>query len=266
MTNRFFLITGFLFLMVGFKGGEAPEGIPKHEEVAFQPGENLTYKIRYNMYYNLNVGKVRFKIKEQPKWKNGSNCHRIVSKGKTFGFYDPIYKVRDHYETCMDFDNMTPNFFMRDVYEGGFTFKEKLHFDHQNNVVRDKKGKAYEIPGNTQDLLSAIYYARNYNFRKANPGDTALINAFIDDTTYSVGLRYKGKTKIQTQFGKLTCLKIKPILIVGRIFDSKYDMTLWVSDDGNKIPLRIESDLTVGAIRADLVDYENLKHRFSVNE
>jgi hypothetical protein len=44
----------------------------------------------------------------------------------------------------------------------------------------------------------------------------------------------------------------------GRVFKEEEDMTLWVSDDANKVPIRVKSDLLVGSIEMDLVEHKNL--------
>ena len=35
-------------------------------------------------------------------------------------------------------------------------------------------------------------------------------------------------------------------------------MTLWISDDKNKVPIRLETDLVIGSIKLDLVNFKNL--------
>ncbi len=261
MNKRQLVLTGFFLIIVSFSGSHDPKAIQKNQTNPFQPGEVLTYKVRYSAYFNLNVGEVTFRVKDASSEKD-NGCVKIVAKGRTLGFYDPFYKVRDHYETCLDMDKMVPDYFMRDVREGDYTFRDRLIFNHKEELVVNEDNKQFSIPKKTQDMLSALYYARTFDFENAASGDSAMINTFIDDTTYRVGLRYEGKEIIDTEFGKFKCLKIKPILIVGRIFDSKYDMTLWVTDDHNKVPLRVESGLTVGSIRADLEEYNNLKYPF----
>ena len=263
----FGIMVFLIFPLIVFAGGEDDGGeLRKDVTDPFKPGEELKYKVKYNLYFNIGVGRVNFRITNESYQKQGSKCHKIITKGRTLGFYDPFYKVRDHYETCLDFEKMVPNYFYRDVNEGGYTFTDRVRFNHDSNTAKTKDGTVYSIPHKTQDLLSALYYARTFDLDNATPGDTALINAFIDDTTYTVGMKYVGKEVIKTKFGKYKCLKIKPILIVGRIFDSKYDMTMWVTDDQNKIPLRIKSGISVGAIKAELVEYKNLKHPFMEKE
>jgi hypothetical protein len=40
-------------------------------------------------------------------------------------------------------------------------------------------------------------------------------------------------------------------------------MTVWVSDDPNHIPLRVESPIIVGSIKADMMQYRNLRYPLS---
>ncbi len=56
----------------------------------------------------------------------------------------------------------------------------------------------------------------------------------------------------------------RPYVMAGRVFKEEESLTLWVSADKNKIPLRIKADLAVGSLRADLVQFKGLKHSFPI--
>ena len=234
--------------------------IPKAEKMPFAPGEHLKYKVQYNLYFNVSVGKITFDIKDSMVNDYHQAFHRIVSKGRTLGFYDPFYKVRDHYETCLNMEKVRPTYFMRDVQEGGYTFFDQIDFYHNQRFAMSEDGQRHRITTQTQDLLSVLYFARTLDYEDAQVGDSATFTTFISDSTYTVGVKYMGKTTVKTKLGKFRCLKLKPLLVVGRLFDSKYDMTLWVSDDPNKIPVKVRSGISVGRIQAQLTDYANLKH------
>jgi hypothetical protein len=40
-------------------------------------------------------------------------------------------------------------------------------------------------------------------------------------------------------------------------------MTVWVSDDANHVPVRINSPISVGSIKVDLMKFTNLKYPFA---
>jgi hypothetical protein len=72
-----------------------------------------------------------------------------------------------------------------------------------------------------------------------------------------------GKETIKTKYGKFKAIKFKPLLIKGTIFEGGEKMTVWVSDDRNHIPLRIESPISVGSIKVDMISYRNLRYPLS---
>ena len=86
---------------------------------------------------------------------------------------------------------------------------------------------------------------------------------FLDDQVYEIYIRYMGKEEVNTRFGKFRAIKFKPLLIKGTIFEGGEKMTVWVSDDANKVPLRVDSPISVGSIKVDMVDYKNLRYDFT---
>ena len=111
---------------------------------------------------------------------------------------------------------------------------------------------------NTQDLLSAFYYARTLDLQNAKTGQEYVINTFFDREMYPLKIKFLGKEIVKTKLGRFSCLKFRPLVEEGRVFKEEEDMTIWISDDANKVPIRVKSNLLVGSINMDLVEYENL--------
>jgi uncharacterized protein DUF3108 len=228
---------------------------------SFKDGERLTFRIYYNMgFVWINAGNVHFKTDAEEK--DGHKVYHIVGEGKTAKSYEWFYKVRDKYETYIDRETMLPDRFLRNVNEGGFKINQDVAFDHsKSEAVSDKK--VYPIPKCTQDVLSAIYFARNIDYNKHKPGDKIFFNMFLDNKVYSLYIKYVGKEEITTKMGTYNAIKIIPLLIEGTIFKGGEKMTIWVTDDENHLPLRIDSPILVGSIKADLVGYDKLRHPFT---
>ena len=87
---------------------------------------------------------------------------------------------------------------------------------------------------------------------------------FFDKENYGFKLKYLGEETISTDFGNIECLKFRPYVMAGRVFKEEESLTLWVSKDKNKLPLRIKADLAVGSLRADLEAFKGLKHSFKI--
>lgn len=225
---------------------------------SFKSGEKLTYKVFYNLsFMYVGAGEVTFTINQDEL--KGHSVYHVVGLGHTYSSYDWFFKVRDRYETFIDTATMLPVRFIRDVSEGDYKKYNVINFDQDAKKATSLNG-TYDVPACIQDVLSSIYYARNIDFDKYKPGEKIPYSLFLDDEVYHIYIRYLGKTTINTRYGKFNSIVFKPLLIQGTLFKGGEKMTVWVSDDKNRIPLRVNSPITVGSIKVDMIDYKNLRH------
>mgnify|MGYP000934362195 FL=1 len=227
-------------------------------QYAFQPQE----KISYNVYYSLagiyfNPGSATFSTSGE-KWQNEEVFH-VVADGSTNPKYDWIFKVRDRYESWFNTADLQPVKFVRHINEGDYQKHEEVTFNQSTNTAITKTG-VYKVPEKVQDVISIMYYARNINYDAYKKDDKIPFSMFLDDKVYNMYIHYIGKETIKTRYGKFNAIKLKPLLLKGNIFDGGEKMTIWVTDDANHIPVRIESPISVGSVKVDLMHYENLKY------
>lgn len=224
----------------------------------FVSGENITFRVFYSVIgIYLEAGTASFSINKDRL--NNRQVYHIVGLGNSNSKYDWIFKVRDRYESYIDTGTLRPYKFIRNVDEGGYKKNEYVDFDQEKNQAISRQG-TFSVPPCVQDVLSAVYYARNIDYNKYKPGDKIPFSMFIDDEVYSLYIRYLGKETIKTRYGKFRAIKFKPMLIKGTIFEGGEKMNVWVSDDQNKVPLRIESPITVGSVIVDMMGYKNLRY------
>jgi hypothetical protein len=69
---------------------------------------------------------------------------------------------------------------------------------------------------------------------------------------------------VKMKGGKIRCLKFVPVVQDGRVFRDEESITLWVSDDANKVPVYVKSKLRVGSVKMKLTDYSNLKYPLKI--
>jgi len=224
----------------------------------FQAGEEVTYTVYYNVAgLYIDAGTAIFtnsieRIGSRP-------VYHITGDGKTNPSYDWIYKVRDKYETFIDTATLQPLKFLRNVNEGGYKKYENVSFNRSANAAVTTEG-VFKVPDCVQDVLSAVYYARNIDFNKYQANDKIPFNMFLDNQVYNMYIRYLGKETVKTKYGKFRAIKFKPLLIKGTIFEGGEKMTVWVSDDANRVPLRIESPIVVGKVKVDMMSHRNLRY------
>lgn len=224
----------------------------------FNAGESLSLIVFYNaLGLYINAGTANLTVYNERLFNKP--VYHIVGTGATNSKYDWIFKVRDRYETYIDTGTLQPYKFIRNVDEGGFKKYENITFNHAANTAITTQG-VYKIPACIQDVVGAMYYARNIDFNKYKPGDKIPFFLFLDNEVYNMYIRYEGKETVKTRYGKFRAIKFKPLLVKGTIFEGGERMTVYVSDDGNKIPLRIETPLLVGSVKVDMMSYDNLRY------
>jgi len=229
--------------------------------LAFSSGENITFNIFYSvMGLYVNAGTANFTV--TPDHVNNRPVYHVVGLGTSNSSYDWIFKVRDRYETYIDTASMQPLKFIRDINEGGFKKYENVTFISHNNSAITANG-VFKVPNCVQDVLSSIYYARNIDFSKYKPNDKIPFTMFLDNEVYNLYIKYIGKETVKTKYGKFRAIKFKPLLVKGTMFEGGEKMTVWVSDDMNRLPLRIESPIVVGSVKVDMMQYRNLRYPLS---
>ncbi|KAB1069821.1 DUF3108 domain-containing protein [Tamlana haliotis] len=237
------------------------------QESAFGEGEWFKFKMSYSNW--LKAGNATLTVKEGQL--EGHDVYHVVGKGWTTGMIKWFFAVEDRYETYIDKKTMLPYKFVRDIDEGGHKKDVVIDFDQKKNkaYVHDKKRdskKVFDTKPNIQDMVSTFYYLRNkLDTSSLKVGHEVHVDMFFDEENYGFKLKYLGEETITTDFGPVRALKFRPYVMAGRVFKEEESLTLWVSKDKNKIPLRIQASLAVGSLRADLEGFSGLSHSFKTS-
>lgn len=224
---------------------------------AFQPGEKLTYRLSYGV---LDAGEAVLTVDESEKSIQGRKLWRVRGVGKTISAFEWFYKVHDVYESHMDAKGMFPWLFIRRVDEGGYKINQDYTFYQHKKIVDNGEGKKYKVPSMVQDMISAFYYARTLDYSNAKVGDVFTVNIFLDNELYPTKIKYTGKQLVKIKGDKYRCMKFVPVVQEGRVFNSSEDLTVWITDDANRIPILAKAKIKVGSLKMHLVSWENLKN------
>ena len=210
----------------------------------------------------VNAGNAEFAT--QSSVYNGVSTYTLTATGNSNSRYDWIFKVRDKYESVVDSKTLLPYQFVRQINEGSFHQKESISFNQQTKTVTTSTAPGVFVTGDcTYDVISAIYAARNINFASSKINDKINLNFFLDKSLYPSYFKYLGRYQMTTQYGKFNVIKLAPLLVKGTVFNGGEKMVVWVTDDANHIPVRIETPLVVGSIKVDMVSFENLRYPLS---
>jgi hypothetical protein len=234
-------------------------------EDAFQTGEWFKFRVHYGM---IHAGYATLEV--QDGVINNKKVYHVIGKGYSTGMSRFFFKVDDLYESYFDKVTGNPYKYVRKINEGGYTKNQEGFFNQASDrvLVKDydnKTEKTFVIPNNTQDIVSTFYYLRNYpTINKLKVGESVSIDMFFDEETTKFRLKFIGREDLSTKFGVIPTMIFRPLVQSGRVFKEQEALTVWISDDDNKIPVRIQASLTVGSIKADLDGFKGLKSSFTL--
>ena len=268
MRLRTFLICSFFLFSNSLssqnsKGKSAPFVSSSYD--SFKTGESLKFRLHYGIF---NASYATLDLEESTI--NSKNVYKAVATGRTTGIARIFFKVEDRYETYFGKTLVKPLKSTRNIYEGGYTKNVEIEYDYVNqkaivNDIKNKETNKVSIKENVQDLISTFYYLRNhFDVKKLKIGDFIRITIFFDAENYNFRMQFLCQEDVKTKFGVINCLKFNPIIESGRVFRDSESLSLWVSNDKNKIPIKVEAGLRIGSIEADLEEFKGLKHPFKI--
>jgi len=227
----------------------------KIKETAFNMGEKIVLRVHYGW---ITAGDATFEVDWQSKKIGDKNCYFIKGYGKSASTFDWFFPVRDTFFTYMDKESLYPVKYYRAVHEGGYHFVDEVDFTKENKII-SKKGE-FKVQGKTHDMLTCLYATRCINLGDMPIGKLINVKIWLDNELYELGFKVLGKETIKTDLGKFKTIKIQPLVVADRVFKDTDGMKLWVTDDPNHVPLRIESPILVGSIKADIKEMSFLKY------
>ena len=244
------------------------DGYRQIENTSFGPGEFFEYKVHYGLF---NAAEARVSVSPQIQTVNGRPCYKVEIAGKTVGAFDWVSRIRDNWQSWIDTSAIVPQKSYRNIQEDKYRKEETVIYNHAKDernaaraTVTDENGqKNYDIPNNAQDVISGYYFLRTIDFNKYSSGDVINIPAFFDREIYSMKIRYRGRETVKTKFGTIAAIKLNPVLSTNnQLFKGDNSIRIWVSDDANKVPVRVEVDLWVGSMVMEMRKYGGLRQDF----
>lgn len=251
--RKLFLLFVFLITVIS---AEAQE-LPLKKEPVFQAGEVLSYKLKYGF---ITAAEATIKVMNSDLKFDGNETYKLVVDAKTSGTFDIFYKIRDHYDSYIDKTKLTPYFYQEDVREASYKRKDKARFTQETKKVVSNKGTFTAPTNQTFDLVSAYYFARSLDISKLKTGEKFKLNYFLGDGIHQLEIKYVGKEVVKSKLGNIRCLKFSPSIEPGRIFRKDSALYLWITDDGNRVPVKAQVEIIVGAVTMEIKSADGLKY------
>jgi hypothetical protein len=230
--------------------GVAQAVSPHDESLPFHPGEELTFKVSW---LGISVGTATMKIEPHTS-EAGESIWRLISTARSLPFFDAFHKVDDYAESLFDPRTRLPSYFLIRQHEGRRHSQYEMIFDQPQRLVtyrkRDKPARFITTKTEVQDPLSVLYRVRSIPL---TVGQSIVVPLFNKGKTWMTEVRVLQRERLKLPVGKLDTIKIQPLLREAGIFHHKGDMFVWLTDDAQRVPVQLRSDIKVGAVQARLV-------------
>ena len=239
----------------------------------FQAGEELMFDIHYKYgLVMLKAGSANYKVVES-NYKNKSSFQSTLDF-RTSSFFDKVFKMRDTLRSITT-KELYPLYHIRVIHEGNYHFSEEMFFNDFNprrTEVRIRKESDQMLKYDTvltsnmmsYDLLNLVLVICAQDYSQPESIKSNTISVFIGKDRLNVTVRYEGQSVVE----KSDTLKYKTYKIALDFSDSNFNesksaIEIWMSDDKNRIPIKIRAKLRIGAAEVYLTSWKNLKYPFT---
>ncbi|MBF9239166.1 DUF3108 domain-containing protein [Hymenobacter sp. BT683] len=265
MNRRWLLLTPALLLLLAatqpvLGPGDAVRSIPQS---SFGRGEVIRYTVHYGL---INGGEATVETAGSLERVNDRPCYKATVSGRTTGSFDFFLRIRDQWRAYIDTTSILPLRSQRDIAEKNYRKKETVTYDHINDLaeveVHNKntpKRTTVKVANNTLELVSGFYYLRTFDFNKMRVGEVIKVPGFLDGDNFMLEVTYKGRQIVETLAGDIHTFKLVPKLPNNKLFRGENAISVYLSDDRNKIPVLFQAEMFVGTVKVDMVKYQGLK-------
>lgn len=255
-----------VFLIISFLSLNFSDAEKKEQNDYFTKGEELTFKVKY-LFFNaaeakMTISKTIYQIQDRPTYK-------VDITGRTLNIFK-IFYVKDNWGTYIDTAKMIPYISYRHIEEGDYRKHEQINFNHQRKTAsvnlfdRDNRKVTektfHDIPTGVQDIVSGFYYLRTMDLSGLKKGEAIKLAGFFDKKLHNINLTFEGKDRIKTKIGDFDTFIFSPTMPGNKLFSGEDPVKVWITDDKNRIPVKITANLVVGSLNMEITKAQGLRH------
>jgi hypothetical protein len=265
MKRSIFIILPSVICIIALTSFVKSEKMVKLHNYSFDRGEEISYRVHYGF---INAGESKVTVSDRHYILNDKICYRVEVSGNTVGAFDKILRIRNIWGSYFDTSYFQPQKSFRHIQEGRYRKREETFYDYNKRVAKviaeNDTAKLVKVSPDIQDMVSGYYYLRLLNYDSMKEGDTLHLKGIFEDQTYNFKILYMGRHVVETKFGKIPSILLKPVMPDNKLFSGTNPISFYISEDKNRIPIKVKASLVVGSVELDIKDYKNLRHPLAV--
>ncbi|MCA8831623.1 DUF3108 domain-containing protein [Hymenobacter pini] len=250
--------------------GPASEPTRTIANTSFERGEVLQYKVHYGL---INAAEATIELDDDVHRIHERPCYKATVTGRTTGSFDFFLRIRDTWRSYIDTTSILPQRFFRNIEENNYRKRETVDFDHVKDVADveshkknkdDVKKGTFKVPNNVQDIVSGFYFLRTLNYDQRKVGEVIKVQGFFDEDVFNMDVIYKGREIVETKAGTIRTIRLVPKMPSNKLFKGENAISVFLSDDRNKVPVLIQAEMFVGSVKVDMYKYKGLRNRLNL--
>ena len=198
--------------------------------------------------------------------KAGTAVHEVSARGdelrlvytvRSTGWLKSLFFIDDQTESILSRGSgaepsWMPRFYRENIHEGKTRTLKEASFDRKGLSVQvkdllKKTEKSDPITARTFDTLSCIYFIRA---SELEPGRTIAMDIYDCKRLWKAEVRVVRREEVMTPAGRFKTLVVTTQLQSEGVKPRPDYLTVWITDDSRRIPVKMTSRLKVGEFTA----------------
>lgn len=266
------LVLSLLLVTLLACSGQASAGQGPNLVRLYREGERLVYDVTW---LGIKAGEATLEVQGVVS-VDGRQAYHLVTTARSAAVISKIYRVDDRSESFLETDPMRALRFDKNLREGRYRHSSQTDFHHDKGIATfryldfshvpkeitlleeaERYGKyvtqEFPLTPGALDELSVLYYVRTLPL---TGGTTALARVFASRKNWELEVKVLGREMLQTVLGPRQTLLVEPLLKFEGIFQQKGRVFVWLTDDAERVPVQMKSEIKFGSFVSTLTRRE----------
>lgn len=230
------------------------------QNIPYKDGESLTYEGKFKkLGFAFSIAEINFIVSKSPETAD----YLVKSEAKSKGTLTKLFNFEffQLYKSTVDSEKLQILETTKRDEQGDRIRDSKADFNYINRKVtyvetdpkdaaRPPRIVASTIVSDMQDVVSAVYRLRSMPLAV---GKNFVMKISDSGLVYDIPVKITAREKVGSILGKKWCWRVEPeIFGDGRFIEQKGSLTIWITDDEARLPIRAELETKLGDVHIKL--------------